>query len=237
MPRFSKKTFEQAAGFLRIAGGENPLDNTGVHPERYEALEAFAAGLGKKAADLVGSGVTLVKGSKELRESLGAFTFDDVVKELEKPGRDPREGFVPFSFLEGVNQVSDLSEGMTCPGIVTNVTNFGAFVDIGVHQDGLVHISQLSTRYVKDPREVVSPGDRVQVKVLAVDLAKQRISLTMRLGEPVARPAPRGAPGARTRRSREAGAEEARGAAPNPAARPASRRSPRWTAAGRAFRT
>jgi uncharacterized protein len=137
--------------------------------------------------------VSLVKGSKELRESLGAFTFDDVVKELEKPGRDPREGFVPFSFLEGVNQVSDLKEGMTCPGIVTNVTNFGAFVDIGVHQDGLVHISQLSsTRFVKDPREVVNPGDRVQVKVLAVDLAKQRISLTMRIGEPAAFSTPRG---------------------------------------------
>ncbi len=192
VPRFSKKTFEQAAGFLRIAGGENPLDNTGVHPERYEALETFAAGLGKKVADLVGPGVALVKGSKGLKETLGAFTFDDVVKELEKPGRDPREGFVPFSFLDGVNQVSDLKEGMVCPGIVTNVTNFGAFVDVGVHQDGLVHISQLSsTRFVKDPSEVVSPGDRVQVKVLTVDLPRQRISLTMRLGEPAAPPAPR----------------------------------------------
>ncbi len=123
--------------------------------------------------------------SKELRESLGTFTFEDVVKELEKPGRDPRETFVPFAFREGVNAVADLVPGMVCPGIVTNVTNFGAFVDVGVHQDGLVHISQLSSqRFVKDPREVVNPGDRVQVKVLSVDLARQRISLTMRLGEP-----------------------------------------------------
>ena len=189
VPRFSKKTFEQAAGFLRIPGSANPLDNTAVHPERYEALGAFAKGVGKELVDLLGPGVELVKRSKELRESLGAFTFEDVVKELEKPGRDPRETFVPFSFREGVHEVKDLEPGMVCPGIVTNVTNFGAFVDLGVHQDGLVHISQLSSaRFVKDPREVVNPGDRVQVKVLAVDLPKQRISLTMRLGEPAARP-------------------------------------------------
>jgi uncharacterized protein len=207
VPRFTKKTFEQAAGFLRIAGGGNPLDDTGVHPERYEALSAFAKGLGKEVAELLGPGVALVKGSKELRASLGTFTFEDVVKELEKPGRDPREGFVPFSFREGVNQVSDLTEGMVCPGIVTNVTNFGAFVDVGVHQDGLVHISQLSSgRFVKDPREVVNPGDRVQVKVLSVDPARQRISLTMRLGEPVEVPRP-AAPGGRP-------------ASPTPPARP-----------------
>ncbi|MFN7989445.1 MAG: Tex family protein [Thermoanaerobaculia bacterium] len=192
VPRFTKKTFEQAAGFLRIPGGGNPLDNTAVHPERYEALGAFAKGVGKELVDLLGPGVEIVKRSKELRESLGTFTFEDVVKELEKPGRDPREGFVPFSFREGVHEVKDLEPGMVCPGIVTNVTNFGAFVDVGVHQDGLVHISQLSSaRFVKDPREVVNPGDRVQVKVLSVDLPKQRISLTMRLGEPAAAPAPR----------------------------------------------
>ncbi|MHB1044796.1 MAG: Tex family protein [Thermoanaerobaculia bacterium] len=188
VPRFSKKTFEQAAGFLRIPGGANPLDATAVHPERYEALGAFAKGVGKELVDLLGPGVEIVKRSKELRESLGTFTFEDVVKELEKPGRDPRETFVPFAFREGVNAVADLVPGMICPGIVTNVTNFGAFVDVGVHQDGLVHISQLSSqRFVKDPREVVNPGDRVQVKVLSVDLARQRISLTMRLGEPAAR--------------------------------------------------
>lgn len=185
VPRFSKKTFEQAAGFLRIPGGANPLDATAVHPERYEALGAFAKGVGKELVDLLGPGVEIVRRSKELRETLGTFTFEDVVKELEKPGRDPRETFVPFAFREGVNAVGDLTPGMVCPGIVTNVTNFGAFVDVGVHQDGLVHISQLSSqRFVKDPREVVNPGDRVQVKVLSVDLARQRVSLTMRLGEP-----------------------------------------------------
>jgi len=130
-----------------------------------------------------------VKRSKELREQLGAFTFEDVVKELEKPGRDPRDSFVPFAFRDGVHEVADLAPGMVCPGIVTNVTNFGAFVDVGVHQDGLVHVSQLSShRFVKDPREVVSPGDRVQVKVLSVDLERKRISLTMKLGEPAAAP-------------------------------------------------
>lgn len=193
VPRFSKKTFEQAAGFLRIPGGANPLDATAVHPERYEALGAFAKGVGKEIVDLLGPGVEIVRRSKELRESLGTFTFEDVVKELEKPGRDPRETFVPFAFREGVNAVADLVPGMICPGIVTNVTNFGAFVDVGVHQDGLVHISQLSSqRFVKDPREVVNPGDRVQVKVLSVDLVRQRISLTMRRGEPAAREGARG---------------------------------------------
>jgi len=184
IPRFTKKTFEQAAGFLRIRGGDHPLDDTGVHPERYEALEAFAAGAGRKVSDLLGGGVSILKSSaglRALRESLGAFTFEDVVKELEKPGRDPRETFVPFSFREEIREPKDLVAGMTCPGIVTNVTNFGAFVDIGVHQDGLVHVSQLSDRFVRDPREVVNPGDRVQVKVLGVDLAKGRISLTMKL--------------------------------------------------------
>jgi uncharacterized protein len=217
VPRFTKKTFEQAAGFLRIPGGANPLDNTGVHPERYEALGSFAKGIGKELTELLGSGVSLVKASKELKESLGAFTFDDVVKELEKPGRDPREGFVPFSFRDGVNQVADLVPGMVCPGIVTNVTNFGAFVDVGVHQDGLVHISQLSsTRFVKDPREVVNPGDRVQVKVLEVDLPRQRISLTMRLGEPAAPPAPR----QEAQRGAAPGGRPGGGGAPRPQPRP-----------------
>ena len=180
VPRFTRKTFEQAAGFLRIADGPNPLDATGVHPERYEALEAFAKGLGKGVDALLGDGVALVRESRALRESLGTFTFEDVVKELEKPGRDPRDTFVPFSFREGIHQLSDLEPGMICHGVVTNVTNFGAFIDIGVHQDGLAHISQLSTRYVKDPREVVSPGDRVQAKVLAVNLDRKQISLTLK---------------------------------------------------------
>ena len=180
VPRFAQKSFEQSAGFLRIPDSENPLDNTGVHPERYPLLEGLATKLGKGVRDLVGSGVALVRGAKELRDEIGAFTFDDIIKELEKPGRDPREEFVAFQYREDIHEVKDLKEGMMCPGIVTNVTNFGAFVDIGVHQDGLVHISQLSDRYVKDPREVVNPGDRVQVRVLEVIHEKNQIALSMK---------------------------------------------------------
>ena len=182
VPRFSAKVFEQAAGFLRIPEAENPLDNTGVHPERYAALEKLAERLGVPVAGLLGAGVQLVKRDQALAKELGAFTFADVVKELEKPGRDPRETFVPFSFRQDIHTLQDLQPGMVCPGIVTNVTNFGAFVDIGVHQDGLVHISQLADRFVKDPRDVVSPGDRVSVRVLEVKLDRQQIALSMRSG-------------------------------------------------------
>jgi protein Tex len=182
VPRFSPKVFEQAAGFLRIPEAEHPFDNTGVHPERYAVLERLAQHLGVPAAGLLGAGVQSVKASRELQQELGAFTFADVVKELEKPGRDPRETFVPFSYRQDIHTLRDLQAGMVCPGIVTNVTNFGAFVDIGVHQDGLVHISQLADRFVKDPRDVVSPGDRVSVRVLEVKLDKQQIALSMRSG-------------------------------------------------------
>jgi protein Tex len=182
VPRFSAKVFEQAAGFLRISEAEHPLDNTGVHPERYGALERLAERLGVPVAGLLGAGVQLVKSAKDLEKELGAFTFADVIKELEKPGRDPRETFVPFSFRQDIHTLNDLQPGMVCPGIVTNVTNFGAFVDIGVHQDGLVHISQLADRFVKDPREVVSPGDRVSARVLDVKLDKQQIALSLRSG-------------------------------------------------------
>ena len=182
VPRFSAKVFEQAAGFLRIPEAEHPLDNTGVHPERYGVLEKLAERLGVPVAGLLGAGVHLVRNSRDLEKELGAFTFADVVKELEKPGRDPRESFVPFSFRQDIHTLQDLQPGMVCPGIVTNVTNFGAFVDIGVHQDGLVHISQLADRFVKDPREVTSPGDRVSVRVLDVKLDKQQIALSMRSG-------------------------------------------------------
>jgi uncharacterized protein len=190
VPRFSKKTFEQAAGFLRVPGAANPLDNTGVHPERYDALEKLAARKGVATAALLGAGAKLVKESKELEAELGAFTLADVVRELEKPGRDPREAFVPFSFRADIHEVKDLQPGMVCPGIVTNVTNFGAFVDIGVHQDGLVHISQLADRFVKDPRDVVNAGDRVSVRVLEVKLDKKQIALTMKAERSTERPAP-----------------------------------------------
>ncbi len=180
VPRFSKKSFELSAGFLRVAGGLNPLDNTGIHPERYEVLENIAQDQKKKISDLLGNGVEILKKQKALRERVGAFTYDDIIKELEKPGRDPREGFSAFQFREDIHEVKDLEAGMICPGLVTNVTNFGAFVDIGVHQDGLVHISQLSDSFVKDPRTVVSPGDKVHVRVVEVNLEKNQIALTMK---------------------------------------------------------
>ena len=180
LPRFSEKVFEQCAGFLRIPNSKNPLDNTGVHPERYSHLEAVAKRLNKNIGDFIGSGVAMLKADKQFATDVGSFTYADIVSELEKPGRDPREEFVSFQYREDVHEVKDLKPGMTCPGIVTNVTNFGAFVDIGVHQDGLVHISQLSDTYVKDPRDVVSPGDKVQVRVVEINLAKNQIALSMK---------------------------------------------------------
>jgi protein Tex len=181
VPRFSKKTYELAAGFLRIPGGANPLDNTGVHPERYPLLENLATQLGKGVSDLLGSGVSQVRQATTLRDEVGEFTFDDIVRELEKPGRDPRDQFATFTYRDDIHSISDLEPGMVCPGIVTNVTNFGAFVDIGVHQDGLVHISQLSDKFVKDPRTVVNPGDRVRVQVIKIDLDRNQIALSMKI--------------------------------------------------------
>ena len=180
VPRFARKTFEQAAGFLRVPGSVQPLDNTGVHPERYAALGRVATEIGVSIKDLLGPGVKAVKQSASLKSELGAFTFEDVVRDLEKPGRDPRDTFVPFSFRADIHELKDLQPGMVCSGIVTNVTNFGAFVDIGVHQDGLVHISQLSDKFVKDPKDVVSAGDRVTVRVLEIKLDKKQIALTMK---------------------------------------------------------
>jgi uncharacterized protein len=186
--RFSEKVFEQAAGFLRIPGAAHPLDDTGIHPERYEMLEELAARLGESVGALVGPGASIVKRDVQFRDGVGQFTFDDIVKELERPGRDPRESFVVWSFRDDIHDIKDLTPGMICPGIVTNVTNFGAFVDIGVHQDGLVHVSHLADRFVKDPREIVSPGDRVTVRVVEVNLAKNQIALTMKSGAVAARP-------------------------------------------------
>jgi uncharacterized protein len=187
VPRFSAKVFEQAAGFLRIPEAEHPLDNTGVHPERYPVLEKLAGQIGVPVAGLLGPGVKLVKQARDLQKELGTFTFADIIAELEKPGRDPRESFAPFSYRQDIHTLDDLQPGMVCPGIVTNVTNFGAFVDIGVHQDGLVHISQLADHFVKDPREVVNAGDRVSVRVIEVKLDKQQIALSMKSGAEVPR--------------------------------------------------
>ena len=183
VPRLSKKVFEQAAGFLRIPDGDHPLDNTAVHPEHYSQLESMAESMQKEVKDLIGGGVAFLK-EKALQERLkqewGAFTYEDILQELEKPGRDPRASFSYFQFRSDIQTIQDLKVGMICPGIVTNVTNFGAFVDIGVHQDGLVHISQLGEKFIKDPRERVQPGDQVQVRVLEAHLEKNQISLSMR---------------------------------------------------------
>src|SRR3954468_1288632 len=191
VPRFSKKVYEQAAGFLRVPDAVHPLDNTGVHPERYAALDKLAAELGVGTAALLGAGVKLVKQARGFKEEVGAFTYDDLIRELEKPGRDPRDGFVPFSFRADIHELKDLQPQMVCPGIVTNVTNFGAFVDIGVHQDGLVHISQLADKFVKDPKDVVSAGDRVTVRVLEVKLDRKQIALTMKTERAQSTSAPR----------------------------------------------
>ncbi|MEO5667752.1 MAG: Tex family protein [Bdellovibrionota bacterium] len=192
VPRLSEKIFEQAAGFLRVPESSNPLDNTGVHPERYAVLEKYATQMGVGLSDLVGvTGVSKLKTvAKQFKEEVGEFSFKDIMGELEKPGRDPRESFESVEFREDIMELKDLKPDMMCPGVVTNVTNFGAFVDIGVHQDGLVHISQLSDNFVKDPKDVVQPGQRVTVKVLSVDLSKNQIALSMKTGAQAARPAP-----------------------------------------------
>ena len=219
--RFTKKTFEQAAGFLRIPGGDHPLDNTAVHPERYALIEGLATRLGKAVGDLLGPGAESVKAEADIREELGHYTFDDVVRELASPGRDPRDAFVPFEYREDVHEVKDLKPGMVCPGIVTNVTNFGAFVDVGVHQDGLVHVSQMAGRFVKDPRGVIKPGDRVQARVLAVDLDKKQISLSLK-PEPKPR-LPRPARPARKPAPAKPAPERAKAPAPRPEPRRPSR--------------
>ena len=185
VPRLGEKTFEQAAGFLRINDGDNPLDRSAVHPEAYPVVERILASLGTGIAEVMGR-PDLLKGLSPgdfTDERFGLPTVRDILAELEKPGRDPRPEFKTASFREGVESLSDLQPGMVLEGVVTNVAAFGAFVDIGVHQDGLVHVSALANKFVKDPHEVVKPGQIVKVKVLEVDLKRQRISLTMRLDE------------------------------------------------------
>jgi protein Tex len=190
VPRLGAKTFEQAAGFLRVMQGENPLDASAVHPEAYPVVERILADLKRPARELIGDGATLKKlnPSSYTDERFGLPTVRDILAELEKPGRDPRPEFKTAEFKEGIEQIKDLKPGMILEGTVTNVTNFGAFVDIGVHQDGLVHISMLANKFVKDPREVVKAGEVVKVKVLEIDEKRKRIALTMRLDEQAARP-------------------------------------------------
>jgi uncharacterized protein len=188
------KTFEQSAGFLRIRGGDNPLDMTGVHPETYPVVEQIIEKTGKPVAELMGRAEMLKTLRPELfaNEKFGVITVKDILGELEKPGRDPRPDFKVARFNEGVDDIKDLREGMMLEGTVSNVAQFGAFIDLGVHQDGLVHVSQLANKFVTDAREVVKTGDIVKVKVLEVDVARKRISLTMKLD---AAPARRDAPG------------------------------------------
>ena len=184
VPRLGAKAFEQAAGFLRIQDAAHPLDASAVHPESYHVVDAMATNAGCSVADLMKDAALRAKVRLQdyVTNTIGLPTLSDIMQELAKPGRDPRKQFEVFSFAEGVKEMGDIEVGMRLPGIVTNVTAFGAFVDIGVHQDGLVHISQLANRYVKDPAEVVKVHQKVMVTVLAVDLAKKRISLSMKEG-------------------------------------------------------
>ncbi|MCG6911145.1 MAG: RNA-binding transcriptional accessory protein [Deltaproteobacteria bacterium] len=193
VPRLGPKAFEQCAGFLRIPGGGHPLDESAVHPESYHIAEAMAGDLGctLKALMADSSLRDRIRLETYVSEAVGLPTLNDILAELAKPGRDPRETFEVFEFAPGINTISDLAEGMRLPGIVTNVTAFGAFVDVGVHQDGLVHISQLSDRYVKDPSTVVKVQQRVSVTVLGVDLERKRISLSMKGARRDDRPKPK----------------------------------------------
>ncbi len=187
VPRLGPRTFEQAAGFLRIAHGDNPLDASAVHPEAYPVVERILTDLGRDVQALIGDAATLrtLDPNRYTDARFGLPTVRDILKELEKPGRDPRPEFRTAAFREGVEELKDLQPGMVLEGVVTNVTNFGAFVDVGVHQDGLVHVSALAGRFVRDPREVVKAGDIVRVKVLEVDLQRRRIALSMRLEDEV----------------------------------------------------
>lgn len=185
VPRFGEKTFEQAAGFLRVADGDNPLDASAVHPESYSVVEKIAQKNAREVKGLIGDSSFLrgLKAADYTDEKFGVPTVTDIIKELDKPGRDPRPEFKTAQFQEGVEEITDLVPGMILEGTVTNVTNFGAFVDIGVHQDGLVHISALSHNFIKDPREAVKAGDIVKAKVMEVDVPRKRIALSLRLDD------------------------------------------------------
>jgi uncharacterized protein len=196
VPRLGPKAFEQCAGFLRIPGGDDPLDSSSVHPEAYPVVRRILEATGSGLKELIGNSAALRKVSPKdfVDDTFGLPTVTDILSELEKPGRDPRPAFKTAAFADGVEKLDDLAPGMLLEGVVTNVAAFGAFVDVGVHQDGLVHVSALSYNFVKDPREVVKPGDIVKVKVLDVDIPRKRISLTLRLDDEAAAKAgsPRG---------------------------------------------
>ena len=204
VPRLGPKTFEQAAGFLRIPGADDPLDASGVHPEAYPVVQRIVEKTGLSVKELIGNHAVLsrLKAADYTDEQFGLPTVTDILKELEKPGRDPRPEFKTAKFQEGVHEIADLTVGMVLEGVVSNVAAFGAFVDIGVHQDGLVHVSELADRFVRDPREVVKVGDIVKVRVVDVDAARRRIGLSMRKGGKSDRPSPpkSGMPGKKSAR-------------------------------------
>lgn len=208
--RLGPKAFEQCAGFLRIPDGDDPLDASAVHPEAYPVVRKILAKTGGTMRELVGNGAALraLRPSEFADETFGIPTVTDILGELDKPGRDPRPAFKTATFKEGVDKLGDLEVGMVLEGVVTNVAAFGAFVDVGVHQDGLVHVSALSAKFVKDPREVVKPGDVVTCKVVSVDVQRKRIGLTLRLDDEAA---PRPAAGPREGGQREAGPREGGG--------------------------
>ncbi|HET8934446.1 MAG TPA: Tex family protein [Polyangiales bacterium] len=214
------RAYEQCAGFLRITDAEHPLDGSGVHPERYTLVENMAKDLGVKLPELIGRAelVDKIEVSRYQNAEVGAYTLNDILAELKKPGRDPRKSFEPPQFREDVRTLEDLKQGMTLEGVVTNVTAFGAFVDVGVHQDGLVHVSQLSDRFVKNPAEVVKVGDRLKVHVLEVDLQRRRIGLSAR-SNPGAAPNPGGG-GGKPAQPRASGPQsQGRGREPQPDAK------------------
>ena len=200
VPRVGARTFEQAAGFLRVVNGDNPLDASAVHPEAYPVVERIVSRTGVGIRELIGKTAVLraLKPEEFADAQFGVPTVKDILAELDKPGRDPRPEFRTAAFKEGVQSIGDLTPGMMLEGVVTNVANFGAFVDIGVHQDGLVHVSQLADRFVKDPRDVVKAGDIVKVRVVEIDLPRKRIALTMKVQEPATGSSPAARPKART---------------------------------------
>ncbi|WP_084466751.1 Tex family protein [Nocardia arthritidis] len=210
VPRLGPKAFEQCAGFLRIRGGDDPLDTSAVHPEAYPVVRRILASTGRPIAEVIGNTTVLrsLRAGEFTDERFGVPTVTDIIAELEKPGRDPRPEFKTAEFAAGVEKVADLKPGMVLEGVVTNVAAFGAFVDVGVHQDGLVHVSAMSHNFVKDPREVVKSGDVVKVKVLEVDVARQRIGLSLRLDDEPGTPAKGGDNRQRGQGGRPAGGEQ-----------------------------
>jgi uncharacterized protein len=232
VPRLGAKAFEQAAGFLRIQDAAHPLDASAVHPESYHVVDAMATNVGCSVAELMKKEPLRrqIRLEDYVTETVGLPTLQDILQELAKPGRDPRQQFEVFSFAEGVRKMEDLKEGMRLPGIVTNVTAFGAFVDIGVHQDGLVHISQLADRFVKDPAEIVKVHQKVMATVLAVDLVKKRISLSLKdPSQPAPAPKAKEAPKAKDAPRAKGGVKPAPAPKRDPAQKPGTRLNLKWT--------